>query len=667
VKAAVIAVLVACSPAPLPPRPAPVTPPPVATASGTSIVVGDLDRSADPCTDFYQFATGGWRSANPIPAGKPKWSRRMAAREANRRDVEAVLAELAQGGDHVAGDFYASCLDEAGAESAGVEPIAPLLDTIATARTLPDVQRAIRRLHDLGIAVPFGFVADLDVHEPTRTLPHIVAGGIGLPDRDYYSSNDPKLVDARHRYRAYIAKLLELSGSREAGKDADAIVALETRLAAASLPAQSAADPAATDHPMTWGQMVQLAPSFDWDGYAAAVHVTPGDVIVAEPAYMKALDKELTKTPVAVWKAYLRWHVLDVAAPWLAKRFAGVALDYRGESRPRATRCTELAEQWLPEPVGAAYSARHFTPAARAKVLDMAHAMLEILADDVATESWMTFETKAKALVKLKATSVEAGYREHRHDTSALAIHRGAPWPSIAAAREFAVEIDRARNGDRTAADLWQLPPSSPDAYIEPLLVQMVLPAGYLQRPIFDVDATDAFNYGAIGISMAHDFTHAIDRSGSEVDAKGRPVNWWTDADRDGFAGRGRCVADQFAAYEIEPGVHLDGAKILSEAIGDLAGIRVAYAALEKSLAAHPEPIVDGFTPEQQFFLAWAQFRGDDVRLEAQRQMIAGDTHPVPRFRINGILADSPEFARAFACKPGAAMVRAPDKRCVVW
>ena len=663
-----VVALFACTPS------APKQAAPIASHVDKGIEVVDLDRTADPCTDFYQFATGGWRAANPIPASQPRWSRRAAARETNRRQLQEILGELSRRADvppgstdQLVGDYYASCMNEASIDAAGVTPLAPLLAEIDGARTPGDVQRVIRRLHALAVPVPFGIAGAMDVHAPTNFIANLVAGGLGLPDRDYYVK--PDHADARQKYRAHVAAVLGLAGASDPTHDADAIIALETRLAGASLASAAAADPVATDHKMSFAQLQKLAPHFEWATYFDEAHLPRVDLNVAEPAYMQQVDKELGDTPIASWKAYLEWQLLRSASPWLSKPFVDESfafddnyLAHATEMKPRARRCVDSTEALLAEPLAKKYADKYFSPAAKAKLRAIARTLLTVLQAEIPGETWMQPETKTKALAKLATTSIEIGYPDHWNDFSTLAIHRDALWANVAVARARSVADDRSKIGKPTPRDLWQLPSSSPDAYIEPMLNQLVLPAGYLQPPVFDVDATDAFNYGAIGIGLAHDLTHGIDTLGSGFDPMGTPVPWWTDADRDAFAKRGQCVIDQFDGYAIDASTHLQGKRVMSEVIGDLAGVRLAYKAFE---ATHPVTVVDGFTPEQQFFIAWGQFRGEDMRLEAQRQMIGSDIHPVPKFRVNGTLSDAPEFQRAFSCKAGAAMVR--ELRCAVW
>jgi putative endopeptidase len=653
----------------------------LAAGAARGIEPGDLDRTADPCTDFFAFANGAWRAANLIPPGQQRWSRRLAAGAENRRQLGALLQELASRTDRPRGsveqqlgDHFGSCMDEAAIDAAGVTPLAPLLAEIAGVRDPDGVQRVIRRLHDLAIPVPFALTAASAYQDPALVVANVAASGLGLSDRDDYLKTDAPSAEKRERYRAHAAAVLALGGtSAEAAQKASAeVLAFETRLAEASLAPAAASDPTKTDHPHTFAQLVALAPRVDWDTYFAEAGLPRADVNVAEPAFLARVSRELEATPVVVWKAYLTWHLLESASPWLARPFADESFAFRdqylggaSEPKPRAARCLESTETLLGEPLGRVYAERYFPPAAKAKVQEMVRELMAVLKDDVGRLEWMAPVTRQQALAKLAAYDVKVGYPDEWTDHAALVIRRHAFWANVAAGRRFGVEASRRRVGQRTGRAVWQLPPSSPLAYIDVQLNQIALPAGFLQGPAFDLARTDASNYGAVGIGIAHDLTHAIDPGGAEFDADGRPRNWWTDADRQAFAQRAQCVADQYEGYVVEPGLHQDGRRVMNEAVGDLAGVRLAYRALQRSQALRPAPVVDGFTAAQQFFLAWGQYRGVAESSALQRQMVASDSHAVARYRVMGPLATTPEFQQAFACKPGSAMVREP--RCVVW
>ena len=640
---------------------------PVAAPAPT---IQEVDRTIDPCTDFDAYANGPWRAANPIPDQLSRWGRRAASRETNRRQLQDLLQEISRRKDWPAGsverllgDHFASCMDETRIESLGLTPLAPLLADIDAIGNQGDLQRSIRRLHALAIPVGFGLVGALDNQEPERFVANVVPGNLGLSSRDDYLRSDPPFVQARERYTTHVADVLQLAGSprTEAGASSLAILGLEKRLAEATLDAATSADPAATDHRTTFVQLEQLAPGVDWSAYFSEAGLPRSELNVEQPNLLRRLDVELRETPLPVWKAYLRWRLIDSASPFLSRSFAGA------DATPRARRCLESTETLFGDALGQKYVERYFPSAARTKVQEIVRGLLTVLNNDVAHLEWMRLETRKTALAKLEAFDAQVGYPRRWRSYAGVGVRRDAFWANVAAGRRFNVAEERRRIGKPTDRDVWQLPASSPDAYIDLQLNQIVLPAGFLQPPAFGLGQTDAENYGAIGSSIAHDLTHGIDAGGSELDLHGRPRPWWTDADRQEFQKRGQCVSEQFEGYFVEPGLHHKGKLVLSEAIGDLAGVRLAYLALFKLREGQSPPLRVGSTPEQRFFVAYGQLRGDAVRLEAQRQMLAADPHPVPKFRVIGPLSNMPEFRRAFSCPAGAEMVRPPEKRCAVW
>jgi putative endopeptidase len=645
----------------------------------------DLNRHVEACTDFYEFANGTWRADNPIPAPSPKWSRRIAAHDENWHRQQSVLEATAgkkdwrQGSaEQVAGDYYASCMDESAIEAAGVAPLAPLITQIDQAVTLADVERNIRRLQDLAIPVAFGANAAPGYRDPLHIVEVIVAGGLGLPDRGYYLSDEPRFVEAREKYQAHVAAVLTLGGmsDAQARAAAPAIVLLEKRLAEASLDSATAADPAATDHIVSFAQLMALAPHFDWETYFDEADLPRVPLNVAEPKFLQQLDKALVETPVATWNAYLKLQLLESASPSMSKRFAQESFDFKDrylgkavERKGRAQTCVESTDSLFGDALAQQYVKTYFPPAAKAQVQGIVRNLRIALREQIIAVQWLAPQTKKVALQKLAATDVQVGYPDRWKDYSRVRVGRDTYWYNAAEGRRFNVNEDRQQVGKPTPRDFW-LPtptPSSSDGYLIVELNKLVLPAGVLQPPFFNPDATDAVNYGAFGIAVAHDLTHFIDSLGAANDLQGYPTNWWTDADRLQFGERGQCVADQFDGYFIEPGVHHDGKRVLSESIADLTGLQIAYAALQRSMRTHSVPVVDGFTPEQQFFISWGQTSGAAMRQEAQRQLVSSDPHPVPKFRVIGPLANSPEFQQAFSCQVSAQMVRPPEKRCKVW
>jgi len=648
------------------------------------IEAGDLDRGASPCGDFFEFANGAWRAANPIPSSMVRWSRRWAAGESAKEQLKVILDEVSSRTDwpkgsveQQIGDHYAACMDEKRADEIGLEPLRPMLAEIDGLKDITGVQRTIGRLHDLAIPVPFGLASGSDNHEPTRVIAQLYASGLGLPDRDYYVKTEPRFQEAREKYRSHVMRMLELLGAKraEAREAAVALFSMETELAKASLNNVALRDPRATDHKTSFVELTNLAPDFDWPGYFTRARLPRVALNVREPVFLKAMDRLLLKAPLASWRAYLKWHLVRSAAPYLSAPFVQESFafneQYLGgaqEMKPRWKRCAESTDELLGEALGRKYVEKHFPPAAKARMQELVRNLLLAMGDTIRGLSWMGPQTKAKALEKLSTFNPKIGYPDKWKDYSGVPIRRDALWADVAAGRKFGVDDDRAQVGKPVDRGRWGMTPPTSDAYYNPLLNEIVFPAGILQPPAFSMDAVDAVNYGAIGVVIGHEISHGFDDEGAQYDARGRLANWWSAADLARFQERGRCVVEQFEGYFIEPGIHHNGKLVLGESIGDLAGARIAYRAFLKSLEGKPPaPVIDGFTPEQQFFVAWGQFRGDAIRPETQRLMVQSDPHPIGKYRVIGPLSNLAEFARAFSCPADAPMVRPEGARCEVW
>jgi putative endopeptidase len=667
------AALVACAS-----QKAPQAPPP---AQQHGVEIADIDRRADPCGDFFQFANGAWRKANPIPASMQRWSRRWQAGEANKEKLKEILDEVSRRSDwpagsveQIVGDDHAACMDEASADARGLAPLAPLLAQIDAIATPADLQRAIRRQQDILVSAPFALAALPDFHRPSRTIADVAADGLGLPDRDYYLKPEPRFAEARQEYLAHVERMFELAHVPGAKSAAATVFALEKRIAGASLDNVALRDPANLDHPTSFAKLSAMTPHFDWALLWGEAGMPQGDLNVREPAFLTQFDKELAQTPLPEWRAYLKWRLLSSAAPWLSKPFAEEAFafdeKYLGgvtEMKPRWKRCAESADFRLGEALGRKYVERFFPPAAKGRVQELVRNELAAMKEIVEGLPWMGPETKKRALEKIATFNPKIGYPDKWKDYSTVKIRRDASvWDNVVEGRRFVVRDSLSTVGKPTDRGRWGMTPPTSDAYYNPFLNEIVFPAGILQPPAFDLDATDAVNYGAIGVVIGHEISHGFDDQGAKFDAQGRLFNWWTGADLASFEKRGQCVVDQFESYFIEPGIHHNGRLVLGEAIGDLAGARIAYDAFQKALREHPQPARDGFTPEQQFFVAWGQFRGDETRPETQRLMIQGDPHPIAKYRVIGPLSNLPSFQQAFSCKARDPMVRG-EAHCQVW
>jgi putative endopeptidase len=653
-------------------------------AAQHGIIPEDINRDGAACTDFFDYANGTWRKANAIPDYMDRWSRRWRSGELNKEHVRDILVNLSSRKDwprgspeQLSGDFYAACMDEDQINKLGSAPLKPLLAEIAAIKTAADLQRVIRDLHAIRIGVPFAVYALSDLHDPTLVVAFVDAAGLGMPDRDYYLKPEPRCVEARKKYREHVAQMFILAGSTPDAAEtaAHAVFAFETRLAQAALDNVALRDPAQIDHKMTFTGLTALAPDVNWAAYFDAAKLPRAEVNVLQPKFVQQVDKELASTPLDQWRSYLTWQVLhsaanSLSAPFVEQNFAfyGKYLSGATEMKPRWKRCAEATDAQLGEALGRAYVEKYFPPANKARMQEMVKNILLAMHDTVNDLDWMSPETKAKAMEKLATFNPKIGYPDKWKDYRGLAIERNAYWHDVVAASRWNVADDRAQVGKPVDRGRWGMTPPTSDAYYNPQLNEIVFPAGILQPPAFDASATDAVNYGAIGVVIGHEISHGFDDAGAQFDAQGRLSNWWTPEDHKKFEDRGQCVVKQFDGYFIEPGIHHNGKLVLGESIGDLGGLKLAYLAYKKSREGKgSEPTIDGFTPEQQFFLAWGQWRGDEIRAETQRTMVQGDPHPIAKYRVNGPLSNLPAFREAFACKADAPMVRPQAERCEVW
>jgi endothelin-converting enzyme/putative endopeptidase len=659
--------------------------PAIAQTDLHGIDVSDLNRKTDPCTDFYEFANGTWRSQNPIPASMTRWSKRWAAGETTKDKLRELLDEAAKqqsaakgSTEQLIGDYYGSCMNVARIDERGIEPLKPWFADIDNANDMPGLQKVIERMHDINVTVPFGLGSLQDPQNPTMVIADIGASGFAMPERDYYVGKEQRFMEAREKYNAHMIAMFKLAGwnDADAAKAAKTVLDLETKLADATLSLAEQRDPKNVFHPTKLAELQAMTPHVDWAKYLD--HKQVADSIglnVEQPNYMKALDRQLQETSLADWKIYLKWQLLNSTAEALSEpivdedfAFNGKYLGGATEKKPRWKRCVESTDQALGEALGQKYVEKYFPPEAKARMQEMIANLLAAMKDDITTRPWMSDATRQQALAKLATFHVKVGYPDKWKDYSKVEIRRDSFFEDYVAGRKYVVEDDRATIGKPVDRTRWGMTPPTSDAYYNPLMNEIVFPAGILQPPAFDINAVDAVNYGAIGVVIGHEISHGFDDEGAQFDADGALKNWWTADDMKNFQARGACVADQFDHYFIEPGVHHNGKLVLGESIGDLGGVKIAFMAYQKSLQGKPRPSnIDGFTPEQQFFIAWGQFRGDEIRPEQARLMVQADPHPIAKYRVNGPLANSPEFQKAFQCKDDAAMVRAAGKRCEVW
>jgi putative endopeptidase len=661
---------------------------PFALSQGSSlhgIDLTDIDRKAAPCDDFYEFANGTWRASNPIPSSMTRWSKRWQAGESAKDRLHDILEAASAdksapkgSTEQIIGDYYGACMEESRVNARGIDPMQPLFAKIDAARDIAALQEVMAEMHDILVQVPFAVGSQQDPHKPSWVLADLGASGLGLPDRDYYLKPEPRFQEAREKYVAHVTAMLKLAGwdQKSATAAAQTIMVMETKLAGASLDNVALRDPSATDHNTTFAQLQALAPHIDWDGYFKHKQLpTDVDMNVDQPKFMQEVDRQMEQTPLADWKVYLKWQLLDsfansLSTPFVEENFAfnGKYLAGTTEMKPRWKRCVESTDQLFGEALGQKYVEKYFPPEAKARMQEMVRNLLAAMRDDILSRPWMSDDTKEKAMAKIATFNPKIGYPDKWKDYSHVEVRRDAYFESMIAGRKFVERDDRAQIGKTVDRGRWGMTPPTSDAYYNPLLNEIVFPAGILQPPAFDIHAVDAVNYGAIGVVIGHEISHGFDDQGAQYDFLGRLRNWWTDTDLKDFQSRAACVVDQFDHYYIEKGIHHNGKLVLGESIGDLGGARVAYLAYQKSLEGKPRPAdIDGFTPEQQFFIAWGQFRGDEIRPEAQRLMVQGDPHPIAKYRVIGPLSNLPEFQKAWSCKADAAMVRPEGQRCDVW
>ena len=655
-------------------------------AQGTTpkgVELGDIDKTADPCTDFFQFANGRWRAENPIPPSQVRWSRRWQAGEEAKDQLKVILDDVSRKTDwprgsveELIGDYYGSCMDESRINKLGLTPAKPMLAEIDAIKTPADLQHMIWRLHKLSVFVPFGFASTPDNHNPSQVIATVFAAGLGLPDRDYYLKTEQRFQEARAKYVVHVAAMFKLAGYDEvkAKAAADTVFQIEKKLAEASLDNVALRDPAATDHKVTFADLKKMSPAIDWNGYFDAAKLSHADLNVTEPKFLQEVDRQLHETTLADWKTYLKWQFLHSAAdslsdPFVNENFAfyGQYLNGAKELKPRWKRCAEATDQLLGEALGKKYVEKYFSPEAKARAQEMVKNILAAMHDTIEGLDWMGPETKKKALEKLATFNPKIGYPDKWKDYSSIKMDRNSYWNNQMAAIEWNVNDDHAQIGKPVDRGRWGMTPPTSNAYYNPLLNEIVFPAGILQPPSFSVENADAINYGGIGVVIGHEISHGFDDQGAQFDAQGRLDNWWTAEDLKRFQERTSCVVRQFDGYFIEPGIHHNGKLVLGESIGDLAGAKIAFLAFKKAEQAKPQPTIDGYTPEQQFFISWGQWRGDEIRPETQRTMVQGDPHPIGKYRVIGPLSNLPEFKQAFGCKDDAAMVRPPADRCTVW
>ena len=643
--------------------------------------LANLDRSCKPCDNFYEFAMGSWMKSNPIPPEYSTWGTFTQLSDNNLTALRGILetasksAAPAGSDQQKIGDFYASCMDIAAIDAAGLKPIAADLSAIDAVSNRKALDAAIVLLQRQGADVLFRFFSGQDYKDSSKVIAQASQGGRGMPDRDYYFRDDDKSKQLRADYVQHVSNMFQLAGDSSEKSDAESktVMTIESALARASKTRVELRDPEKNYNLKSLSEMDAVTPSWSWQTYLRAVGAPPVDQInMRQPDFFKEMNQELSSVPLADWKVYLRWQLLHASAPALSDKFVMEHFDFYDkklngtqEILPRWKRCVQSTDRNVGEAVGQLYVEKYFPPSAKARAKEMVNNLITALRDDVPTLSWMGPETKKEALAKLEAINVKIGYPDKWRDYTKLSISRTSYVANIVQSFEFEYARQLDKIGKPLDRSEWRMTPPTVNAYYNSSFNEIVFPAGILQPPFYNPSADDAVNYGGIGAVIGHEISHGFDDQGSKFDGKGNLNEWWTPEDRKNFTERGDCVVNQFNGYEVEPGLRQNGKLVLGESIGDLGGLAIAYAAYEKSIEGKRAKDIDGFTPEQRFFLGWAQVWGTNQRAEAARLQTNTNPHPLARFRANGPLSNMDAFAKAFGCKKGDPMVR--EQSCKIW
>jgi putative endopeptidase len=644
-----------------------------------SLDTASMDRTVDPCTDFYRYSCGGWIKNNPIPSDQSRWDVYSKLHQDNLQFLWGLLdtASAAAPGrtkqEQEIGDYFNACMDEASVEKAGASPIQADLTSIDAIRNLGDLAAYIAREQPgmRGRGLIFGFGANQDFSDSSREIAFAEAGGLGLPDRDYYTKTDAKSIEIRAKYLDHVRRMLTLAGQDPAA--ADEIMKIETALANASLTRVERRDPYKLFHKMNRTQLVALSPSFDWPRYLQVRGLAKTDEFnVTEPKFFHDLEAQLKSEKLDDWKNYLRWHVINSRAPYLSSAFATADFDFYSKTLrgtpsqpPRWRRCVQLTDRDLGEALGQVFVEKTFSTKAKTESLAMTKGIEAAMEDDLKNLSWMSDATRTRALEKLHGIINKIGYPDKWRDYSSIKLSRTDFAANVLRAAEFESARDLAKIGKPVDHGEWGMTPPTVNAYYDPQMNDINFPAGVLQPPLFDLKMDDAPNFGNTGATIGHELTHGFDDEGRQFDTKGNLHDWWTPQDAKNFNDRAQCVVDQYALYTLIDDIKINSKLTLGEDLADLGGTFLAYVAWKKADQGKELKPADGLTPDQRFFVGMAQWACGDERPENKRVGAITDPHSPPEYRINGVVANMPEFRQAFSCKVGQPMAR--ENSCRVW
>jgi putative endopeptidase len=644
-----------------------------------------IDKSVDPCVDFYQYACGTWIKNAEIPADQSRWGGFSEVRERNRSIEHDILEKAAAGGasrdavDQKIGDLYGSCMDEKAVDAKGITALQPELDRIAAVRDKGALIEEIAHVHLIGPNPLFNFYSNSDLHNADQVIAYIDQGGLSLPDRDYYIKEDnPKMKEMRQHLVEYVTQTFTLAGQtpQQAGDSAQTVLRIETSLAKAAMDRTARRDPKNLDHKMSRDEAVALGPNFYLNRYFIAVGAPNlTQLNVPNPDFFKQVNGVLESESLDALKTYVSWHVLNAASPWLSQPFVEANFKFQQnlngqkEIQARWKRCVNLTDRELGEALGQRYVELTFGPEAKQRMLKMVDALEESLADDVHDLSWMSDETKKQAKVKLDAIRNKIGYPDVYRDYSSVVIKRDDLLGNVARANEFESKREIAKIDKPLDRKEWGMTPPTVNAYYNPSFNEIVFPAGILQPPFFDNAMDDGVNFGGIGLVIGHELTHGFDDQGRKFDPQGNLHDWWTDQDGKEFEKRVSCVADEYSNFVAVDDVKLNGRLTLGENTADNGGARIALSALEHMIAEDKTgkegQKIDGYTPEQRFFLGFGRVWCEKVRPEQARVWVVTDPHSPGKFRVDGVVQNMPEFQKAWGCKAGQPMVA--ENACHVW
>lgn len=652
------------------------------SGQNTGFDVTRMDDETSACTDFFQYANGTWLEETEIPAAESRWGTFNVLAENNRNILREILVKAAatrapKGSDtQMIGNFYSSCMDEAAIEKAGLKPLTPILIKIDRIKDINGLLLQIAAMHNTGTGAVFGFGGGPDLKNSSMFIANAGQGGLSLPNRDYYTKDDAKSVETRAKFVEHVENMFKLLGDspERAKSNARTVLAVQTRLAEASLPPVELRNPDNRYHKMSLADAQKLAPDFSWPDYLSARRVAGVEEInIGQPEFFKEFGKMLNEVPIADWRTYLRWMLITDAADSLPKAFVDENFAFYGkylsgakEQQPRWRVCVQGTDGSLGEALGQEFVKTAFTPAAKKRMDELIDNLFVAMKGRINNLDWMSAATKEQAQKKLATFTRKIGYPDVLRGYRGLDITDKSYFQNQVNSARFQVKRNIDDIGKPIDRNRWGMTPPTVNAYYSPILNEIVFPAGILQPPFFNFSADDAINYGAIGGVIGHEISHGFDDQGSRFDAEGNLKMWWTAEDRTKFDERAACVIKQFDEYEVQDGLFMNGRLTLGENIGDFAGLTVAYDAFMKSLEGKPHPAkIDGFTPEQRFFLGWAQVWAGKYTAEAERLQVQTNSHALPKWRVNGPLSNMPKFAEAFNCKGGQPMVRTDI--CQIW